>query len=152
MLMQVRSSLLQACIEAGDVSLAISTCAALVSSYRAIYPANHPLLGLQLYTLGNLQLDALASEQAALEGESSKHNADESPSMSVTDRAEAAQEDFGEAREAQGERRQIDNALALSVLQEALEILVTTHGPGSNMVESLKLLIAGATSQQESLK
>ena len=72
--------------------------------------------------------------------------------MSVTDRAETAQEDFGEAREGQGECGQIDNALALSVLQEALEILVTTHGPGSNMVESLTLLIAGATSQQESLK
>lgn len=99
-----------------------------------------------------MQLDALANEQAALEGESSKQNADESPRKRVTDRDEAAQEDLGEAREAQGERRQIDNALALSVLQEALEILVTTHGPGSNMVESLTLLIAGATSQQESLK
>lgn len=109
-------------------------------------------MGLQLYTLGNLQLDALASEQPALEGESCEQNADESPSMSVTDRAETAQEDFGEAREGQGECGQIDNALALSVLQEALEILVISHGPGSNMVGSLKLLIAGATSQQESLK
>jgi SET and MYND domain-containing protein len=33
-------------------------CSLQVQAYETIYPEMHPLLGLQLYTLGNLQIEA----------------------------------------------------------------------------------------------
>ena len=54
---RVRSALLQGALETANAPLAIRTCSLLVRSYRGLYPANHPLLGLQLYTQGNLLTD-----------------------------------------------------------------------------------------------
>ena len=34
----------------------MDVCKAIIAAYRGIYPSRHPLLGLQLYTLGSLQM------------------------------------------------------------------------------------------------
>lgn len=41
-------------IELGDHATAARLCAAIVETYKAIYPPNHPLTGLQLFTLASL--------------------------------------------------------------------------------------------------
>lgn len=48
------SALCGACVAAGRAAAAVPHCAALVGAYRRLYPGAHPVLGLQLYTLGDL--------------------------------------------------------------------------------------------------
>lgn len=57
-LLSLHSKLLQGWLELGEAEAAIEACRQLVEGYRVIYPPAHPLLGLQLYTLGNLEVDA----------------------------------------------------------------------------------------------
>ena len=63
-LLSLRSKLLQGYLEVGENERAIPVCAALVGAYREIYGDGHPLLGLQLYTLGDL-LRASGREEEA---------------------------------------------------------------------------------------
>lgn len=63
LLLRLRSSLLQGWIEAGNGTEAIETCSGILNAYKLIYPPKHPLIGLQLYTLGNLQVECGACEQ-----------------------------------------------------------------------------------------
>lgn len=53
----VVGKLLTTALAAGQYERAIVACAELVEMYRIVYPFRHPLLGLQLYTLGNLHAD-----------------------------------------------------------------------------------------------
>ncbi|EKX40069.1 hypothetical protein GUITHDRAFT_164767 [Guillardia theta CCMP2712] len=63
--LSVKSKMLQASIELGMMDSAIRACKQVVEGYRGIYPPLHPLLGLQLYTLGNLLFDDGRGEEAA---------------------------------------------------------------------------------------
>lgn len=48
---------MQGYLEVGQTEGAIRMCSLQVQAYETIYPLMHPLLGLQVYTLGNLQVD-----------------------------------------------------------------------------------------------
>ena len=60
----VVSSLLTSSIVAGDVDRALLYCQRIVEQYRRVYPPVHPLLGLQLYTMGSLQVQEPATADA----------------------------------------------------------------------------------------
>jgi hypothetical protein len=50
-----RARLLTTAMVAGDFECAITQCEELVDTMALVYRAEHPMLGLQLYTLGNLR-------------------------------------------------------------------------------------------------
>lgn len=52
--LSARTSLLHAMLLEGDMRAAVRVCEEIVHAYAVIYPPNHPMLGLQLWTLGDL--------------------------------------------------------------------------------------------------
>jgi len=89
--MAVVCEVLTMAFEDGNVLLAKEACERLVQLYRKIYKKNHPLIALQLYTLGDLKFQtdpagAIACFQEALAIFKVAHGGNAFMSMSLTER------------------------------------------------------------------
>lgn len=63
-ILQAYSGLFSAEMERGSITEALSYGEKMLKFYRRVYPANHPLVGLHLFTLGDLHLQQLEMQDS----------------------------------------------------------------------------------------